>query len=234
MTNTFRDPNGTLREHGGEFAAETHSPAAVALAFAPAPGEIVASFNDEEAGPVRIVASDEGAGVYEFQAFDGNVTFDVEEDDATVDEIRVAGAAAYDADVYGQRGLGLYDLTANDRDDLIDGYLASMLWTATDEEGNELGKGRTTADFTDEAVASAKEDLDGFVAGNWGLVQRYLTEGRSYADLGHDFNLTRNGHGVNFRDRGLGELGEHLADMARPAGGVFVYVGDDGKLHSQG
>lgn len=44
--------------------------------------------------------------------------------------------------------------------------------------------------------------------------------------FGHDFSLTRNGHGTGFWDRGHGELGEWLSDLARSAGtsGVLACV----------
>lgn len=36
--------------------------------------------------------------------------------------------------------------------------------------------------------------------------------------FGHDFQLTRNGHGAGFWDRGYGEDGTYLTDMTRPSG----------------
>lgn len=48
---------------------------------------------------------------------------------------------------------------------------------------------------------------------------------------GHDFWLTRNGHGAGFWDRGMGKLGDRLADAARAYGSVDLYVGDDKKIY---
>ena len=48
--------------------------------------------------------------------------------------------------------------------------------------------------------------------------------------LGHDFWLTRNGHGAGFWDRGLGELGDRLTGLAKPYGTVDLYITDDGKV----
>jgi hypothetical protein len=48
---------------------------------------------------------------------------------------------------------------------------------------------------------------------------------------GHDFWLTRNGHGAGFWDRGLGEVGDRLTSACRPYGEVDLYVGDDGDLY---
>lgn len=44
---------------------------------------------------------------------------------------------------------------------------------------------------------------------------------------GHDFWLTRNGHGAGFWDRGLGELGERLTVASKTFGSVDLYLGDD-------
>jgi hypothetical protein len=52
--------------------------------------------------------------------------------------------------------------------------------------------------------------------------------------VGHDFMLTRNGHGAGFWDRGLGAVGDRLSEGARPYGEFMLYVaerpGGDGDL----
>lgn len=47
---------------------------------------------------------------------------------------------------------------------------------------------------------------------------------------GHDFWLTRNGHGVGFWDRGLGEVGERLTKAAQAYRESTVEVTDDDKV----
>lgn len=49
--------------------------------------------------------------------------------------------------------------------------------------------------------------------------------------FGHDFWLTRNGHGAGFWDRGLGELGDKLTAMSKPYGESYLYPGDDGRIY---
>lgn len=49
--------------------------------------------------------------------------------------------------------------------------------------------------------------------------------------VGHDFYMTRNGHGVGFWDRGLGELGTWLTGICKPFGEAYAYVGDDGSVY---
>ena len=46
--------------------------------------------------------------------------------------------------------------------------------------------------------------------------------------IGIDFWLTRNRHGAGFWDRGLGDIGEKLTDIAHQMGERSVYVGEDG------
>lgn len=51
---------------------------------------------------------------------------------------------------------------------------------------------------------------------------------------GHDFYLTRNGHGVGYWDRGYGPIGDILTDAAKSYGTSGLYVGDDGKIYTHG
>ena len=48
---------------------------------------------------------------------------------------------------------------------------------------------------------------------------------------GHDFWLTRNGHGAGFWDRGLGDVGDRLTDIAHGFGECDLYAGDDGRVY---
>ena len=48
---------------------------------------------------------------------------------------------------------------------------------------------------------------------------------------GHDFWLTRNGHGAGFWDRGLGDLGDRLSAAAKVYGECDLYPGDDGLIY---
>lgn len=50
---------------------------------------------------------------------------------------------------------------------------------------------------------------------------------------GHDFWLTREGHGAGFWDGDWDdEIGSRLTDAAHQYGEVYIYVGDDGKIYS--
>ena len=101
-------------------------------------------------------------------------------------------------------------------------YLSCLAWTATDEEGESLDH----LQFSNEAELKAEKEVNDFVE----LIQNEGIEWQNYMDdeqFGHDFALTRNGHGAGFWDRGLGELGTVLSDWARTYGSTDVYLNKD-------
>jgi hypothetical protein len=61
--------------------------------------------------------------------------------------------------------------------------------------------------------------------------------GWTASQAGHDFWLTRNGHGAGFWDREelvIGRLGEFLTECADKMGGCYTYAGDDGLVYVGG
>ena len=65
------------------------------------------------------------------------------------------------------------------------------------------------------AVADCKGFMDdaNLVAHDWTAEQ-----------FGHDFSLTRNGHGAGFWDRGRGSIGDQLTTLCRPYGSADLCV----------
>lgn len=99
-------------------------------------------------------------------------------------------------------------------------YLTAAYWTG---EGLSSTPGATwSADSEREALA----DVTGFITQAGALL-----DGMGASAIGYDFWLTRNGHGVGFWDRGLGERGDKLSSIAKGMGPKEVYVGDDGKIY---
>jgi hypothetical protein len=92
--------------------------------------------------------------------------------------------------------------------------------------------GFTADNFAAGAGREVEEDLHGFVTSC--LAERpdcFAWCAEDPGQVGHDFILTRNGHGAGFWDRGLGELGKWLTGMAKPFGsqnayahGEYIYV----------
>jgi hypothetical protein len=66
------------------------------------------------------------------------------------------------------------------------------------------------------------------------LAQAYDRDGYTAARAGHDFWLTRNGHGAGFWDRSeleAGKLGDALSEVAKRYSQADSYFGDDGRIH---
>lgn len=82
-------------------------------------------------------------------------------------------------------------------------------------------------DLSPASEAEWRVDVDAFIADQWHDL-RHLTP----ASAGHDFWLTRNGHGAGFWDRGYGDRGQRLTDAAKAYGEVSPYIGDDGAVWS--
>lgn len=127
-------------------------------------------------------------------------------------------------------------------DDFFDAYLECALWSSLDyfEEGAEprpMDENYEVDDIADESRASMRAECLDFIAANsddLGLAATMHERGDwSYAEqAGHDFWLTRNGHGAGFWDRGLGDVGDRLSHAAKVYGGCDLYVGDDGKVYA--
>lgn len=117
-------------------------------------------------------------------------------------------------------------------EEMMEGYQECALWSSVDDDGQPLD---------DSGMLLAQETLDWFLAdcaafiGAWQEMhvfgQDWQWGGLSWSQIGHDLWLTRNGHGTGFWDRGLGELGEELSDVAERQGSRELYVGDDGMIY---
>ena len=128
-------------------------------------------------------------------------------------------------------------------------FAIAALWAgnrALDENGDEwesYDENFSWEDFSAVAMLAILEDCAAFIEENEDdLIEAdrvaaeigYSTERESsYSVLGygpeqagHDFLLTRCGHGVGFWDRGLGDVGERLSDSARVYGDINLW--DDG------
>lgn len=105
-------------------------------------------------------------------------------------------------------------------------------WLATDGENGEiqLDSLYSLADFHPDSVQEAEKVCSDFTRSN---AADLAASGLDDAQVGHNLWLTRNRHGSGFWDRGLGAAGQRLTDMAHVYGETDVYLGDDGKLHTE-
>ncbi len=109
------------------------------------------------------------------------------------------------------------------------GYIEAALWSSTDEHGEPLDAVHTVDDIAPATLATMIADCTDFCTANAAL----LADGGQSDDYnGHDFWLTRCGHGAGFWDRGLGEVGDKLTEAASAYGSVDLYVGDDGLIYA--
>lgn len=106
----------------------------------------------------------------------------------------------------------------------VEGYTKALLWTSTDERDTPLDEHYDTGDLSEAATDQVFEDCLQFIAENYEAVRQYEALGHGPESAGHDFWLTRNGHGAGFWDRGAGALGEALSKQSRLWGEAFAYV----------
>lgn len=121
--------------------------------------------------------------------------------------------------------------------DFLLGYIECALWSSYDDARDPSGTGLMldanydANDLTEECRAEMNRECREFIDANRADLDAYAeqrgydpSQGSVWSYAGHDFWLTRNGHGAGFWDRGLGELGDRLADAARPYGECYLYV----------
>jgi hypothetical protein len=105
-------------------------------------------------------------------------------------------------------------------------YIDAALWSTTASNGTALDEYFDRDDLDADTRASMVSDCRDFQHTNRALLRRaydvYLSkmgdEHAPAARAGHDFWLTRNGHGAGFWDRGLGKIGDELTTAAKLAG----------------
>ena len=102
-------------------------------------------------------------------------------------------------------------------DTMLEAYLTAAEWTAPDEDGEERshpgGEFVSMADRDAETVATARQDCTHFYLLAASLLSEWTAD-----QAGHDFWLTRNGHGTGFWDRGKAH-GDALSQIAQDLSG---------------
>lgn len=133
-------------------------------------------------------------------------------------------------------------------DEFTDQYIETALWSSMDEStesgGEPMDRNYGIEDIAEETLAVMVADCQAFQESFYD----HIIEDPSRA--GHDFWLTRNGHGAGFFDgdwdqeyRQSGDwhaesgrystVGDYLTEMTRPYGSYDLYIGDDGMIHGQ-
>ncbi len=123
-------------------------------------------------------------------------------------------------------------------DDFTRAYIECALWSSNDESdetgGEPLDRNYGPEDLADEAIDKIVADCAKFQTDCAALLERakYGTEWSDEEMAGHDFWLTRCGHGAGFWDGYLPKaIGDALTEAAKRFGECNLIVGDDGKIH---
>lgn len=113
-------------------------------------------------------------------------------------------------------------------------YIECALWSSLDESDPEtrcepMDANYGIEDIDNETLERMASDCADFQAANAG----YLEMAGNADENGHDFWLTRNGHGTGFWDRGYPkDIGEILTDRCKAYREFDLYVGGDGRIYS--
>ena len=116
-----------------------------------------------------------------------------------------------------------------DLHDMRVAYARAALWSSVDDNGHPMDD--QPGELTVAAVRRFTKDCRAFVEAcdNAGLD----LQGLDASQIGHDFWLTRNHHGTGFWDRGLGEIGQQLTELANKAGECHLFVSSRGKINAE-
>lgn len=122
-----------------------------------------------------------------------------------------------------------------DLDDFTHAFLVCALWSSTDwsrdDGGDPLDDNYDVDDIDKTCREALAEECADFCEAN---AEDLAESGGSAEQAGHDFWLTRNGHGAGFWDRGYGAVWDRLTKASKVYGSVDLYVGDDGKVYAGG
>ena len=114
----------------------------------------------------------------------------------------------------------------------VNGYLecASWLGAYPDQDdwngnANDIEYDWSIDDLEFTSLQRIEDDCKRFIKENRADLEDALrVSGYTEVFAGHDFCLTRNGHGTGFWDRGLGVVGDRLSEAARKFGAVTAFV----------
>ena len=127
-----------------------------------------------------------------------------------------------------------------DADNVTRSYLITQIWTGlhyAEQDAEPVSLDdivNDPDDLPEEIRAAAARDVADFLR----LIddEGLTFDAAAHWDddqLGHDFSLTRNGHGAGFWDRGRGDIGDKLTALAHSYGDSTLYSDPSG-IYAEG
>ena len=118
-------------------------------------------------------------------------------------------------------------MNAKELDSFTRAYLECALWSSTDGD-TPLDHDYDVRSIAPVSLDHMREQCAAFQSENAAM----LGQAGDDSQNGHDFWLTRNGHGAGFWDRGYDtDVSQSLTDAAHACGEAYLYVGGDGLIH---
>ena len=116
-------------------------------------------------------------------------------------------------------------------------YIECALWTSCDDNDEPLDASYAINDIEPESMEMIIRECKAFREDNKELLSQaytlYNVKGYPLESMaGHDYWLTRNGHGAGFWDRGLDDIGDKLTEACEHQERNF-FVNCDNKLDYQ-
>ena len=109
--------------------------------------------------------------------------------------------------------------------EFINAYMEAVEFTECHSDNPEM---QNADGFAKETLKRFKTDCEAFLDDD----KTYNMIDGDLSQAGHDFWLTRNGHGAGFWDGDWPEAdGEYLTAQSKKAGECDIYVGDDNKIY---
>ena len=109
----------------------------------------------------------------------------------------------------------------NYMDNFVSAYVECLIWTSTNEHGEPIPSDTTISDAKSVEISA---ECEAFFTDNAEILLTVEPWASNPGQAGHDFCLTRNGHGAGFWDRGAGEPGEKLSSAAHVWGEDYIMV----------
>jgi hypothetical protein len=124
--------------------------------------------------------------------------------------------------------------TDGEREEFKQGFLTTALWQApdVDDAGTPLTEDHDPDQIHPDSRKRMEEEADGFLHQHYHLLKDKVPGlmGEEFGQAGHDYALSRNGHGAGFFD-GPYEHASELQKHAKSDGSYDLYRGDDGLIH---